>query len=99
MAARRLRASVVPRELAEVVVARADGLPFLVEELLAGMVQADELEKTADGWVLDRSPGLVIPATFAETVRRRLGAARAPGTFSWPRRCSAEASTGACWRT
>src|ERR671910_35014 len=78
MAARCLRASVVPRELAEVVVARADGLPFLVEELLAGMVQADELEKTADGWVLDRSPGLVIPATFAETVRRRLGAA--PGT-------------------
>jgi DNA-binding CsgD family transcriptional regulator/tetratricopeptide (TPR) repeat protein len=78
MAAGCLRASVVPRELAEVVVARADGLPFLVEELLAGMVQADELEKTADGWVLDRSPGLVIPATFAETVRRRLGAA--PGT-------------------
>ncbi|MDQ3643018.1 MAG: DUF2791 family P-loop domain-containing protein, partial [Actinomycetota bacterium] len=78
MAAACLGASVVPRELAEVVVARADGLPFLVEELLAGMVQADELEKTADGWVLDRSPGLVIPATFAETVRRRLGAA--PGT-------------------
>lgn len=78
MAAGCLRASVVPRELAEVVVARADGLPFLVEELLAGMVQADELEKTADGWVLDRSPGPVIPATFAETVRRRLGAA--PGT-------------------
>ena len=25
--------------------------------------------------------------------------ARAPGTFSWRRRCSAEASTGACWRT
>ncbi len=73
-----LQAPVVPRELAEVVVARADGLPFLVEELLAGMVQAHELEKTADGWVLDRSPGLVIPATFAETVRRRLGAA--PGT-------------------
>jgi DNA-binding CsgD family transcriptional regulator/tetratricopeptide (TPR) repeat protein len=73
-----LRASVVPRELAEVVVARADGLPFLVEELLAGMVQAHELERTADGWVLNRSPGLLIPATFAETVRRRLGAA--PGT-------------------
>ncbi|HEV2759675.1 MAG TPA: AAA family ATPase, partial [Acidimicrobiales bacterium] len=78
MAAGCLRASVVPGELAEVVVARADGLPFLVEELLAGMVQADELEKTADGWVLDRPPGLVIPGTFAETVRRRLGAA--PGT-------------------
>ncbi|QYN37678.1 DUF2791 family P-loop domain-containing protein [Pseudonocardia sp. DSM 110487] len=69
-----LQASVVPREVAEVVVARADGLPFLVEELLAAMVQAHELYETADGWVLDRSPGLAIPATFAETVRRRLGA-------------------------
>ena len=78
MAAECLRASVVPDELAEVVVARADGLPFLVEELLAGMVQAGELQQTADGWVLDRSPGLLVPTTFAETVRRRLGAA--PGT-------------------
>ena len=78
MAAGCLRASDVTRELAEVVVARADGLPFLVEELLAGMVQACELEQTADGWVLDRSPGLVIPASFAETVRRRMAAA--PGT-------------------
>jgi DNA-binding CsgD family transcriptional regulator len=69
-----LQAPVVPREVAEVVVARADGLPFLVEELLAAMVQAHELYETADGWVLDRSPGLAIPATFAETVQRRVGA-------------------------
>lgn len=67
-----LHTPVIPRELAEVVVARADGLPFLVEELLAAMVQAHELERTADGWVLDRSQGLTIPATFAETVWRRL---------------------------
>jgi DNA-binding CsgD family transcriptional regulator/tetratricopeptide (TPR) repeat protein len=69
-----LQAPVVPREVADVVVARADGLPFLVEELLAAMVQAHELYETADGWVLDRSPGLAVPATFAETVERRLGA-------------------------
>ncbi|TWF75098.1 regulatory LuxR family protein [Pseudonocardia hierapolitana] len=69
-----LHAPVVPRGVAEVVVARADGLPFLVEELLAAMVQAHELYETADGWVLDRSPGLAIPATFAETVQRRVGA-------------------------
>ncbi len=67
-----LHTPVIPRGLAEVLVARADGLPFLVEELLAGMIQAHELERTADGWVLDRSPGLTIPATFAETVWRRL---------------------------
>ncbi len=67
-----LRTPAIPRQLAEVVVARADGLPFLVEELLVAMVQAHELERTADGWVLDRSPGLTVPATFAETVWRRL---------------------------
>ncbi|MDQ4051350.1 MAG: AAA family ATPase [Actinomycetota bacterium] len=67
-----LHAPVVPREVAEVVVARADGLPFLVEELLAAMVQAHELGRTEEGWVLDRAPGVTIPATFAETVRRRL---------------------------
>lgn len=63
---------VAPRELAEVVVARADGLPFLVEELLVAMVYAHELERTADGWVVDHAPGLTIPFTFAETVGRRL---------------------------
>jgi hypothetical protein len=62
----------------EVLMARADGLPFLVEELLAAMVQGHELRSTADGWVLDRSPVGGIPATFAETVRRRLETA--PGT-------------------
>lgn len=68
-----LRSPVVPRQLAEALAARADGLPFLVEELLAAMVQADELRSTTDGWVFDPSPGVAIPATFAETVRRRLG--------------------------
>jgi predicted ATPase len=68
----------VPAALVEVLVTRADGLPFLVEELLAAMVQAGELRKTAEGWMLDRSLGAAVPVTFAETVRRRIGAA--PGT-------------------
>jgi DNA-binding CsgD family transcriptional regulator len=69
-----LHAPVLPREVAEVVVATADGLPFLVEELLAAMVQARELERTTDGWVLDRARGPTVPATFAETVGRRVAA-------------------------
>jgi DNA-binding CsgD family transcriptional regulator len=64
----------VPAALVEALVTRADGLPFLVEELLAAMVQAGELRKTAEGWMLDRSLGAAVPATFAETVRRRIGA-------------------------
>ena len=47
----------VPAALVEALVTRADGLPFLVEELLAAMVQAGELRKTAEGWMLDRSFG------------------------------------------
>jgi DNA-binding CsgD family transcriptional regulator/tetratricopeptide (TPR) repeat protein len=78
VAARCLRSSAIPRDLGEVLVARADGLPFLVEELLAAMVQAGELRQTAEGWVLDRSLGVAIPVTFAETVRRRLETA--PGS-------------------
>ena len=70
--------SSIPDELADVLVARADGLPFLVEELLAAMVQAGDLRETTDGWVLARSRGLTVPATFVETVRRRLEAA--PGS-------------------
>ena len=65
----------VPAALVETLVTRADGLPFLVEELLVAMVQAGELRKTAAGWMLDRSSGAAVPVTFAETVRRRIGAA------------------------
>lgn len=67
-----LNTPAIPAGLAEVLVARADGLPFLVEELLAAMVQANDLEHTAHGWHLDHQPGLTIPASFAETVSRRL---------------------------
>jgi DNA-binding CsgD family transcriptional regulator len=68
----------VPAALTEALVPRADGLPFLVEELLAAMAQAGELRKTPEGWTLDRSSGVAVPATFAETVRRRVAAV--PGT-------------------
>ncbi|MGH9151485.1 MAG: AAA family ATPase [Acidimicrobiales bacterium] len=70
--------SSIPDELAEVLVASVDGLPFLVEELLAAMAHAGDLHETTDGWVLARSRGLTVPATFVETVRRRLEAA--PGS-------------------
>jgi hypothetical protein len=65
----------VPAALVDALVPRADGLPFLVEELLAAMVQAGELQKTPEGWTLDRSFSVAVPVTFAETVRRRIAAA------------------------
>jgi DNA-binding CsgD family transcriptional regulator len=79
MTAACLQSSVLPRDLAEVVAARADGLPFLVEELLAAMVQSAELQKSTDGWVLVRPRARSIPATFIDTVRHRLQATPGAG--------------------
>ena len=70
--------SSIPDGLADVLVASAEGLPFLVEELLAAMVQAGDLRETTDGWVMVRSRGLTVPGTFVETVRRRVESA--PGS-------------------
>jgi DNA-binding NarL/FixJ family response regulator len=78
VAAACLRSEAVPVALAEVLAIRADGLPFLVEELVAAMVQDGELRQTTEGWVLDHLRGAAIPVTFADTVRRRLEAT--PGT-------------------
>ena len=49
-----LGGSPVPATLAEVLISRADGLPFLVEELLAAMVQAGELRRRprAGCWIV-----------------------------------------------
>lgn len=50
----------------------ADGMPFLVEELLAAMVDSGSLVRADDGWEMRGDPAPVAPLTFAETVRRRL---------------------------
>jgi DNA-binding CsgD family transcriptional regulator len=72
-----LRAAVVPPGLEAMLTARADGLPFLAEELVASMVRSGELRQTPDGWVVDEATSLAIPPTFAESVRNRV--AQLPG--------------------
>jgi DNA-binding CsgD family transcriptional regulator len=52
--------------------ARAEGLPFLVEELLAAAVHAGALVNDESGWTLVGSSDRVMPLTFADSVRRRL---------------------------
>jgi DNA-binding CsgD family transcriptional regulator len=54
---------------------RAEGLPFLVEEILAGLIGEGALTEQDGHW---RAADLVaagVPATFADTVKRRLAAA------------------------
>jgi len=65
----------VPAPLMEIIGARADGMPFLVEELLAGLVTRRCLVATESGWALTGELHDVdVPLSFAQTVRERLAA-------------------------
>ena len=52
--------------------ARADGVPFLVEELLAVAVSSGALINEGTSWVMSTSVEPVVPLTFADSMRRRL---------------------------
>jgi predicted ATPase/DNA-binding CsgD family transcriptional regulator len=62
----------VPESIIRGVDARAEGVPFLVEELLAGLVNRGRLVLAASGWQLSHDPGEDVPVSFAQTVRDRL---------------------------
>ena len=51
---------------------RADGIPFLVEELLAVAITSGALVDRGDSWSLTTAVEPVVPFTFADSVRRRL---------------------------
>jgi DNA-binding CsgD family transcriptional regulator len=72
MVASCLGADAVPEAIIEGVDARAEGVPFLVEELLAGLVNQGRLVEARSGWQLDKDPGQHIPLSFAQTVADRL---------------------------
>jgi DNA-binding CsgD family transcriptional regulator len=67
-----LDAADLPDALHEFVAGRAEGIPFLVEEVLAGLVGEGALTERGGRWhAADLSaPG--VPATFADAIRRRL---------------------------
>ena len=67
-----LDAAHLPAAVHEFVAGRAEGIPFLVEEVLAGLVGEGALTERDGRWhAADLStPG--VPATFANAVRRRL---------------------------
>jgi hypothetical protein len=51
---------------------RADGIPFLVEEVLAGLIAEGALAERDGRWQESGLASAGIPATFADAVRRRL---------------------------
>ncbi|MDQ3980848.1 MAG: AAA family ATPase [Actinomycetota bacterium] len=72
MVASCLRSSTVP-DAVVALAARADGVPFMVEELLATALSSGALVEEAGSWRVRKSLETVVPLTLAENMRRRLG--------------------------
>lgn len=62
-----------PEGLLEMLCSSAEGVPFLIEELLAAWVESGALIPQDDAWEVAERLAPITPVTFAGTVRRRLG--------------------------
>ena len=62
-----------PGEVTAFVHAHAEGSPFLVEELLAGLVASGALRFADDRWVCHGDLVPAVPASLRDSVRHRLG--------------------------
>jgi predicted ATPase len=61
-----------PEALVELLSARTEGLPLLVEELLAGLIDRGALANRGNGWELADKLPVDVPLSFAQTVDERL---------------------------
>ncbi|HWC11622.1 MAG TPA: LuxR C-terminal-related transcriptional regulator, partial [Acidimicrobiales bacterium] len=68
----------LPPELVRSVHAASDGLPFLVEEVLASLLDTGALARAKGGWEVRGPLQPAVPPSFAEVVGDRLGALPAP---------------------
>jgi len=73
-----LGGTALPAPVEQIVRERADGLPFLVEELLASLIGTGTLVRHDGAWSVSGEVNLVLPGTFAEAVARRLADLPAP---------------------
>lgn len=64
----------VPAGVAEFVRDHSDGSPFLVEELLAGLVASSELRREDGRWTTAADLTPTVPASLRESIERRLAA-------------------------
>src|SRR5205807_581220 len=62
----------VPDAVHRLLSASAEGLPLLVEDLLAEWTGAGALVHSNDGWQVRHVLGPVVPLSFGDTVRRRM---------------------------
>ena len=64
----------VDRAVPAFVAEHSDGLPFLIEELLAGLVSSGALVREDGRWRAEQAPTPSVPASFAASLRSRLDA-------------------------
>lgn len=62
----------LPGEVRSLVAERTDGLPFLVEEVLAGLIRDGALIEADGRWQVGDLTGPGVPATFSDAVGRRI---------------------------
>ncbi len=65
---------VIPNELIEMIVARAEGSPFYIEELIKVLIEGEVILTNGDPWSvrMDRLAGLKVPATLTGLLQARL---------------------------
>ncbi|WP_327070623.1 helix-turn-helix transcriptional regulator [Kitasatospora sp. NBC_01302] len=63
----------LPQPLTDKLVQDSEGNPFVVEELLSGMVAANVLLGGADGWRVSGDLSIDVPATVVHSVAQRVG--------------------------
>ena len=72
------RGKVLPKEIADQIVDRTDGVPLFIEELTKSVLESDLVRKEADRYVLDGALlPLAIPTTLHDSLMARLD--RLPG--------------------
>ncbi len=74
MAAACVGAAHLPDAVQSFVAEQAEGIPFLVEEVLAGLIGEGVLTERDGSWHAADLVTAAVPATFADAVRRRLDA-------------------------
>jgi DNA-binding CsgD family transcriptional regulator/tetratricopeptide (TPR) repeat protein len=79
MAMSSLGTTALAPEIATVLREGAEGMPFLVEELLAAAAASGGLLRTSDGWQVSAPIRRLVPQSFATTVYARLDALAAGG--------------------
>ncbi|MQA15088.1 MAG: AAA family ATPase [Pseudonocardiaceae bacterium] len=77
----------IPEDVLSWLSERAEGLPFLVEELLASAITSEALRRDPGGWSFSSPTRPVVPVGFADSVHRRL--ATAGDATDWVMRCAA----------